>query len=414
MANALSKMRDRLHVVTANITASAMPATSPAPVSPAQPHAAVVALQRNAAGGGRPLVTVPLKARMQFFRQLATLIKSGVSVGGAFEHLKRESTHPMLVETAAKGQICAERGGKLSAWMNTRPQVFSKREATLTMVGEMSGSLDIVFAQLAQDLEDDMKLKRSLFLATFLAKYFVLPLLLLVPGISKVLINGFNALPHGGTGMSPNEQGSAVLRAGLRQYGIDLMHRLVPIAIIGGLVWLAWRVFITTAAGRQVRDRIALLIPATGALWRDIAISRYLGALSLLSETGMTSPVALESCVGIADNVVLDAKMAWAAQLARENTLSITDSLTQVNLLSPTALSLMRTGEHTGSLPEMLNKVSEYYESSVATRRVVIPKAAGITCLFVAGIATAIVVGLGAVSVFNGMFTVAETIGNGG
>jgi type IV pilus assembly protein PilC len=381
--------------------------------SAAAPPASLLPEARQAAAR-RPQVTVPLKARMQFFQQLATLIKSGISPAAAFEHLARETSNAQLREAAAKGQICASRGGNLSAWMNTKPTIFSKREATLTLVGEMGGTLDTVFARIAQDLEDDLALKRRLFLATFISKYFLLPLLLLVPGMSNMLVNGYHALPNGGTGLTPEEAGRRVFHEGLRQYLTQLEHRLIPIVLIGGLGYLAWRVFITTTIGRAVHDHIVLWIPVTGALWRDIAISRYLDSLGMLTRVGLTSAAALEACVGIADNVALDEKFERAAKLARQHTLSIVDALTQVNILSGPVLSLIRTGDQTGSMPEMLNKAAQYYESTVEGRRVAIPRLVGIVVFLIAAIATAIVLGTSARAVFDGMFTVGENIAEGG
>jgi type IV pilus assembly protein PilC len=391
------------------------PATVAAATTPAvaAPPASLLPEAQQAAWR-RPQVTVPLKARMQFFRQLATLIKSGISPAAAFDHLARETSNPQLREAATKGQICASRGGNLSAWMNTKPTIFSRREVTLTLVGEMGGTLDAVFARIAQDLEDDLTLKRRLFFATFIAKYFLLPLLLIVPGMSKMLLNGYNALPNGGTGLTPEEAGRRVFHEGLRQYLTQLEHRLIPIVLIGGLLYLAWRVFITTSIGREVHDRIVLAIPVTGALWRDIAISRYLDSLGMLTRVGLTSAATLEACVGIADNVVLDEKFERAAKLARQQTLSIVDALTQVNILCGPVLGLMRTGDQTGNMPEMLNKAAQYYESTVEGRRAAIPKLVGIVVFLIAGVATAVVLGTSVRAIFDGMFSVGENIAEGG
>lgn len=68
-------------------------------------------------------VRVPRKERMKFFRQFATCIKAGLSVAAALKHLEAETSNRDLKEAARKAQICVERGGKLSAWMKTRPVV---------------------------------------------------------------------------------------------------------------------------------------------------------------------------------------------------------------------------------------------------------------------------------------------------
>ncbi len=53
---------------------------------------------------------------------------------------------------------------------------------------------------------------------------------------------------------------------------------------------LAYRLACLTAPGRRLRDRLTLMLPGIGPLWRDLAISRYLTALSLLTRAGLTDP----------------------------------------------------------------------------------------------------------------------------
>ena len=86
--------------------------------------------------------------------------------------------------------------------------------------------------------------------------------------------------------------------------------------------------------GRRVADQISLWTPATGPLWRDWAISRYLIALSLLSKAGVVPAAALDACRGLAGNVILDEKFDKAADLAREHNLSIPDALSRAGVLS--------------------------------------------------------------------------------
>src|SRR5215216_1452619 len=92
--------------------------TKPAlPLSPAKPPAA----SAPKSDGLPPEVTVPLKARMVFWRQLATCIKGGMTLAASLHHLQGVTANAELREAARKAQICVERGGKLSAWMKTRP-----------------------------------------------------------------------------------------------------------------------------------------------------------------------------------------------------------------------------------------------------------------------------------------------------
>jgi type IV pilus assembly protein PilC len=345
---------------------------------------------------------------MIFFRQFATCVKAGMSLATALHHLSSETSNGHLREAARKAQICVERGGRLSAWMKTRPAIFTGTECALIFVGETSGSLDKVLDRIANDLEDETNLHRRLFLATFLAKYCVLPMLLIVPGTANIMMHGMDSLEKAGAGISEKAQQEIMLREGLRGYFHDLVARLVPLAIAAVLCYVAYRVLIRLPIGRYVRDQAVLWLPGMGPLQRDIIISRYLTALSLLTGAGVPAAAALEACTGMANNAVLDAKFDAAARLAREKNASITEALTSTGVLSAVTLSLLRTGDVSGAAPEMLNRAAEFYESNVRTRLVSVPKIVSAVCLTACGIATAIVVGNAAKLYFDNVFTAVD------
>lgn len=319
-------------------------------------------------------VSVPRKDRMKFFRQFATCIKAGMSVGAALKHLEAETSNRDLKEAAHKAQICVERGGKLSAWMKTRPHVFSRAESAFILVAEMGGALDAALDRIATDLAEEVNFRRRVFLATFIAKFVIVPLMILVPGTWKFQVYGMNALAKAPAGLSPMEQSRIIAREGFRGYLHETWQLLLPLLLCAAFLYLLWRIMILTPIGRRVADQISLWTPATGPLWRDWAISRYLTALGLLSKAGVVPAAALDACRGLAGNVILDEKFDKAADLAREHNLSIPDALSRVGVLSQTALSLIRTGDHAGAMPEMLGQAADYYESDVRSRLTSVPK----------------------------------------
>lgn len=373
-----------------NVAQNPKPATKQAPTQPpAKPKSAPVP-----ANGLPPQVSVKLKARMVFWRQLATCMKGGMTLGASLHHMQGVTRNSELKEAARKAQICVERGGSLAAWMKTRPQAFSRGESALILAGETSGDLDKICDRIATDLENEHKLRRKIFTATFLNKYVVLPQLILVPGITLVLTGGVDALTKHGDGLSIPEQQKLVLREGLHAYMDVLIPRLIFIAVIALIYFVLLRVANATQEGRKIRDALAMRVPLTGPLWRDLAIFRYLTALGYLSNAGIQPAAALELCQGIAGNAVLDEKFARAARLARQNNMPLGESLEKSGVFSDVTLSLIRTGEVSGSTPAMFAQAASYYETDVTQRMISVPKLVGVICFIIAAIATGIVVGL--------------------
>lgn len=381
-------------------TSTAAPVTPPGGVAPTKP--AVIATTPQTS------VRVPLKARMIFFRQWATCIKAGMSMAAALHHLAQVTSHPELREAARKAQICVEGGGKLSAWMKTRPHVFSGVEATFIYIGEVSGSLDTVIDRLATELENEHTLHRRLFLATFISKYILLPLLLLVPNTPNIMMYGLDELMKHDAGLSQGAQQTIILRAGLRGYFHDLLHELVPIVLTITISYVIFRLAMRTAMGRRMRDQLILRIPFTGALWRDLAISRYLTALTLLTRAGVVPATALEACASISGNLLLNEKFQAAAHLARAQNLSIPAALTQTGIFSEMTLGLLRTGDYSGSMAEMLERAAAYYETDVQNRLASTPKVVGILCFSLCALATAIVMARAVALYYNNVFPAVE------
>ncbi|MDQ3815076.1 MAG: type II secretion system F family protein [Armatimonadota bacterium] len=364
------------------------PAAPPAPASPvASPS--VSRRPRLLAARVRS-VCVKLKDRMVFFRQFATAVRAGVTVAAALNHLSQEASHPHLRDVARAAQRHVEAGGSLAAFMRERPDCFSRVEASLIAVGERSGSLDIVLDRMATELEEENTLGRRLAVATFLNKYIVLPMLLLVPNVPNIIKYGLEALAKAekaGLRLSEREQQMLILREGFRGYGHDLVAQLIPLAIIVGVLYLAFHLLTRTNVGWRAWEKLQLLVPLFGALRRDRAISRYLSALGLMTRAGVSPATALETCAGISGNAALDEKFQAAASLAREQDISIAQALAHTGLLSGSTLSLIRTGEQSGETDAMLSRTAAYYESDLRNRLALLPKIVGfwgtMLCVFI-------------------------------
>lgn len=355
-----------------------------------------------------PPIQVPLKARMVFWRQMATCVKGGMTLAATLHHMQSVTGRDDLKEAARKAQICVERGGSFAAWMKTRPQIFSRGEAALVLAGETGGELEAAFARIAQDLEDEAGLRRRLFTATFLNKFVVLPLVILVPGSYKIFTHGVEAVDKQGQGLSLLEQQKLAAKMGLAGYFHDLVPRLILVAIIITALYVLRRWMDISPLGRRLRDQIAARIPLTGPLWRDLAIFRYLTALGWLTKAGITPATALEHCAGMANNQVLDEKFARAARLARDQNVPLGTALQKADVFSEVTLNLIKTGEATGSAPMMLGQAAQYYEADLQGRMITVPKTVGLIGLAIAAIAVVIVVGMGMTAYYNSVY---DTVG---
>jgi type II secretory pathway component PulF len=330
---------------------------------------------------------------MAFFRQLATSVASGMSLGLALSHLAQVTGEAQLREAAGKAQRCVEGGGQFSRWMRTRPALFSEAEASLVAAGELGGALDTVLDQIATGLEEEHTLRQRLFLATFIGKYIVLPLLWLVWGSHNIMKYGLDGLEKAGSGgLSQSAQQKIILSTGLKGYFQDLLGQAVVIVAVLLAFHIAWRFASRTEWGRRLGDHVQLLIPAVGRLWRDLALRRYFGALALMTKAGVPPGTAAEACADISGNVVLDEKFRAAARRVRRDDVPVTQALAETGIVSPMVLRLLHTGEYSGNSALMLDEVVRFYNHDVQGRLVMLPKIIGLLCLALCAIGTLFVV----------------------
>ncbi len=113
------------------------------------------------------------------------------------------------------------------------------------LVGETGGAIDATLDHIATDLENEVALHRRLFAATFMAKYVLLPMLLLVPGTGNIMLHGLTAWrKKAAQSLMSASSSQIILSEGLRGFGHELLQRLLPLALVAVLLcpWLiAWR-----------------------------------------------------------------------------------------------------------------------------------------------------------------------------
>jgi type II secretory pathway component PulF len=276
--------------------------------------------------------------------------------------------------------------------MRTRPALFSEAEASLVAAGELGGALDTVLDQIATGLEEEHTLRQRLFLATFIGKYIVLPLLWLVWGSHNIMKYGLDGLEKAGAGLSESAQRKVILTEGLKGYFQDLLIQAV--VIVGALLLfhVAWRFASRTDWGQRLGDQMQLIVPAVGRLRRDMALRRYFGALALMTKAGVPPGTAAEACADISGNVMLDEKFRAAARRVRRDDVPVTQALSETGLIAPMVLRVLRTGEYSGSSDMMLDQIVRLYDHDVQGRLVKLPMIIGLTCLLLCAVGTVFVI----------------------
>jgi type IV pilus assembly protein PilC len=119
-------------------------------------------------------------------------------------------------------------------------------------------------------------------------------------------------------------------------------------------------------AGEKV-DRVLLRVPYIGKMMRMYATSQLSRTLSSLLAGGLPLINAMAVAADSIGNRAMAAAVARATPLIREGK-SLTVTLESTQLLDNLALEMIKVGEQTGALAEMLNAIADFFDEEMEGR----------------------------------------------
>jgi type IV pilus assembly protein PilC len=119
-----------------------------------------------------------------------------------------------------------------------------------------------------------------------------------------------------------------------------------------------------SGVGRIAFDRLKLKFPIVGPVAHDYAQNRFTRTLGTLLSGGIPLVTALELAARAVGNAHFEQELLSAAVKVREGQ-SLWESLEKTGLISDIAIEMIKVGESTGSLVEMLDNTSEFTEEEI-------------------------------------------------
>ena len=295
-----------------------------------------------------------------FTRQLSTIVNAGLPLLQGLDILAEQTEDPryaLVIQGIAED---VEAGETFSDALRKHPRIYSDLFVSMIRAGEASGNLDGVLMQLADYLEAMEDLKRRIRSAMTYPVVALSMILLIAAGLVIFVVPQFAEIFAGFDKALPAPTRILIAASDfLKQwYGTPLM-----IAAIIGVV-VAIRMYGSTSTGRLHLDAIKLRLPIFGKLLRKVAISRFARTLSTLTRSGVNILGAMEIVERTAGNEVFARAISNAADCVR-NGETLADPLARSGQFPAMVTRMIGVGEKTGALEQMLQKVSDFYDSEV-------------------------------------------------
>ncbi|MGH3056274.1 MAG: type II secretion system F family protein, partial [Gaiellaceae bacterium] len=294
-----------------------------------------------------------------FSRQFATMVEAGLNIVASLVILEQQTDVPYLAQVIAELRADVEGGLLLSQAMARHPKVFDDLYVSMVQAGEASGMLDNVLDRVADQIEKATKLKRRVkgamvyptVVFTFASLVLVAMLMFIVPIFAKIFTDLHGQLPL----LTRVVVGASNL---LR----DRWYIVFP--VIGFTIWGALR-YKKTESGRQKWDRFKLHAPVKiGDVVLKVTMARLLRTLATLVAAGVDIIKALDIAGSTAGNYLVEKALAEARIKVQEG-VPIAEPLTANPIFPPMVSQMVRIGEETGELEQMLSKIADFYEDEV-------------------------------------------------
>jgi type IV pilus assembly protein PilC len=304
---------------------------------------------------------VKAKDRVLFSRQLSTLINAGLPLLQALRSVAQQTVNKPLKVVLSEVIADIEGGSAFSAALAKHPTVFSQVYVSLIAAGETSGTLDDALERLAIQQEKDADIQAKVKGAM---TYPVIVLLVMGGVISFMVVK---VLPQVET--IYDSIGGAELPLVTRvmlafsHFIIDFWWLVILMLVLGAFFTSRWA---RTGPGKLVIDKIKMKAWPIGPLFMKVYMARFARTGSTLVASGVPLLQMLQITGDAVNNVHVSASIKRAIDKVKGGK-SLADSLDGDENFLPLVPNMLRIGEQSGSIEQMLAKVADYYEKEVDT-----------------------------------------------
>ncbi len=303
-----------------------------------------------------PRLRVRLRQVAVLTRQLAIALDAGLPLMNALDVIGRELENPPARELLKDLSRRVQQGASLSEALAEHPEVFEVMYVRLVRVGETGGLLDEVLEQLADMLERRMDLRERVKTAA------IYPAIVLLLGVASVTVIVTFIVPRIldslGSDIAVMPWPTRVLMA-----GGDLLIGYWHVLLLGSITLiLGWRRAVLHGPGRRWYDGMKLRVPILGRLIRQLESARFARSLGMLAKGG----VAITESMPVVRDALQNTLIREAVQQLGESIKSgesIATPLHRAGLFPPLLVQMVRVGENTGRLDEMLLRSATVHET---------------------------------------------------
>ena len=303
---------------------------------------------------------VPVKTEeiIIFTKQFKTMVRAGVPMLKLLQVLENQTANKTLKKVVGHMARDIKSGSSLYDAFKKHPHTFSSLYCSMVKAGEASGALAEVLDRLIYLIEHEHKMKSDIKAAIrypvvvviFLIIAFVVLLTFVIPKFVKIFTSSGIDIPV------PTRMCIALYH---------FFHNYL-FFVMGGVILLGLAAYnyFRTDHGRYMRDVVILKIPITGSMLIKSAMSRFASIFSILLSSGVTVLDSMKVLSGTMTNAAILVEFDRIIKLLEEGR-GISEPLKSAQYFTPMVTNMVAIGEESGNLEEILDEISDHYDSEL-------------------------------------------------
>jgi type IV pilus assembly protein PilC len=290
-------------------------------------------------------------------RQMATLFEAQVSALRVFKLIGSQVDSPPLRKVMSEIADQLQEGSTISKALAKHPDVFSDFFVSMVNSGEETGRLDQTFSFLADYMERQYevtsKVKHALIYPAFVVVTMIgvmaLMLTYVIPQMAPILEESGQELPI-------YTKAVLLLSDFVTQYGLIALVVLV----VGGFFFTKY----AKGAGKVGFDQFKLDIPYVGDLFKKLYLSRISDNMNTMVLSGISMIRALETTANIVGNEIYKGLLIQSLNDVKGGK-ALSVALSQYPEIPSIMVQMIKVGEETGELGNILKTLSKFYQKEV-------------------------------------------------
>ena len=301
---------------------------------------------------------ITTKDKIVFTRQLSTLLGAGLPLSQSLRTVLEQTNNKKLQGVVDDIIADVEGGRALSDAFGKHPDVFSKVFLALIQAGEASGTLDEALMRIAAQQEKDAaimsKIKGALTypIIVLFVIFGVMAFMLftVVPQVEKLYLDLKKELPF-----------LTKVMVGTADFVISFWWLIIIVLVVGGYFLVQ---YLRTEAGIKTIDTLKLNVPLFSGMFRKLYMARFARTGQTLLSTGVPMLEMLKITSGAVSNVIIATSIDHAAEKVKGGK-ALSASLQSEDYILPLVPQMIKIGEQSGKIDEMMGKAAQVYENEL-------------------------------------------------